>query len=158
MLLSGGIVPGTVVPAPSDWTADTPREMHEAMRAGVSSWHPAIRGLVDRIELESLFSHPFRRLDPTPPWPASRVTLVGDSIHAMLPTLGKGANMAMRNAAVLRDQIVAADRGERSLLEAIGAYESDMREATYPLMELASDHNRFGGGGLRRPEEAEVQA
>ena len=128
------------------------------MRDGVAEWHPAIRALVDRIELESLFSHPFRRLDPTPPWPASRVTLVGDAIHAMLPTLGKGANMAMRNAAVLRDQIAAADRGERTLLEAIGAYEADMREATYPLMELAADHGRFGGGGLRRSEEAEVHA
>ncbi len=158
MQLSGGIASGTVVPAPAEWTAHTPREMHAAMREGVAEWHPAIRGLVDRIELESLFSHPFRRLDPTPPWPASRVTLVGDAIHAMLPTLGKGANIAMRNAAVLRDQLAAAERGERPLLEAIGAYETDMRDATYPLMELASDHDRFGGGGLRRPEEAEVHA
>ncbi len=158
MQLSGGIAPGTIVPAPAEWTPDTPRAMHEAMREGVVQWHPAIRGLVDRVELESLFSHPFRRLDPTPPWPASRVTLVGDAIHAMLPTLGKGANMAMRNAAALQDQLAAAARGERPLLDAISAYEADMREATYPLMEMASDHNRFGGGGLRRPAQAEVPA
>ena len=44
------------------------------------------------------------------------------------------------------------------MLEAIGAYEADMRAATYPLMELAADHGRFGGGGLRRPEEAEAHA
>ena len=149
MMLSGGVLPGTAVPEPAAWDARTPHEMHDAMRAGVGGWHPAIRGLVDRIEPETLFSHPFRRLDPTPPWPSSRVTLVGDSIHAMLPTLGKGANMAMRNAAVLRDHLVAADRGERPLLEAIAAYEHDMREATYWLMELAADHERFGGGGLR---------
>jgi 2-polyprenyl-6-methoxyphenol hydroxylase-like FAD-dependent oxidoreductase len=73
----------------------------------------------------------------------------------MLPTLGKGANMAMRNAAVLRDQIAAAARGERPLLEAIAAYEQDMRDATYWLMELAADHDRFGGGGLRRDEPSE---
>jgi 2-polyprenyl-6-methoxyphenol hydroxylase-like FAD-dependent oxidoreductase len=149
MMLSGGVLPGTVVPAPSEWTADTPGEMHRAMRDGVAAWHPAIRGLVDRIEPETLFSHPFRRLDPTPPWPSSRVTLVGDAINAMLPTLGKGANMAMRNASVLCEQLVAASRGERTLLEAIAAYEQDMRDATYWLMELASDHDRFGGGGLR---------
>lgn len=149
MMLSGGVLPGTVVPEPSAWTAQTAREMHEAMQAGVEGWHPAIVGLVDRIEPETLFSHPFRRLDPTPAWESSRVTLVGDAIHAMLPTLGKGANMAMRNAAVLRDQLAAADRGERPLLDAIGAYESDMRAATYPLMEIASDHSNFGGGGLR---------
>lgn len=32
---------------------------------------------------------------------------------------------------------------------AIAAYEQDMRNATYWLMELAADHDRFGGGGLR---------
>lgn len=152
MMLSGGVLPGTVVPPPADWTAGTPVEMLEAMRAGVAGWHPAIRGLVDRIEPGTLFSHPFRRLDPTPPWPSSRVTLVGDAIHAMLPTLGKGANMAMRNAAVLRDQLVAAARGARPVVEAIAVYEQDMRDATYWLMELAADHDRFGGGGLRRSE------
>jgi 2-polyprenyl-6-methoxyphenol hydroxylase-like FAD-dependent oxidoreductase len=155
MMLSGGVLPGTVMPLPGEWTAQTPHDMHQAMRSGVADWHPAIRGLVDRIEPETLFSHPFRRLDPTPPWPSSRVTLVGDAIHAMLPTLGKGANMAMRNAAVLRDQIAAAARGERPLLEAIAAYEQDMRDATYWLMELAADHDRFGGGGLRRDEPSE---
>ncbi len=96
MMLSGGVRPGTEVPAPGQWTAGTPQEMHQAMQAGVADWHPAIRGLVERIEAGTLFSHPFRRLNPTPPWPSSRVTLVGDAIHAMLPTLGKGANMAMR--------------------------------------------------------------
>jgi 2-polyprenyl-6-methoxyphenol hydroxylase-like FAD-dependent oxidoreductase len=150
MMLSGGVPPGTVVPPPGEWTANTPVQMLDAMRAGVAEWHPAICGLVDRIEPDTLFSHPFRRLDPTPPWPPSRATLVGDAIHAMLPTLGKGANMAMRNAAVLRDQLVAAARGERPLLEAIAAYEQDMRDATYWLMELAADHDRFGGGGLRK--------
>lgn len=149
MMLSGGVAPGTTIPEPGDWTDETPARMHEAMLAGVSGWHSAIVGLVERIDPTTLFSHPFRRLDPTPAWPSSRVTLVGDAIHAMLPTLGKGANMAMRNAAVLRDALVLADRGEQPLLEAIARYEQDMRTATYPLMEMASDHSNFGGGGLR---------
>ncbi|WP_445149875.1 FAD-dependent oxidoreductase [Baekduia sp. Peel2402] len=154
MMLLGGIQPGTTVPDPREWTADTPRALHEGMKAVVADWHPAIRGLVERVELDSIFAHPFRRLDPTPAWPTSRVTLVGDAICAMLPTLGKGANMAMRNAAVLRSALVAADAGERPLLEALAAYEEDMRTATYPIMELAADHGRFGGGGLRKPEGA----
>jgi salicylate hydroxylase len=152
MMILGGIRPGTTVPDPRAWTADTPRELHEGMKAVVADWHPAIRGLVDRVALDTIFAHPFRRLDPTPAWETTRVTLVGDAICAMLPTLGKGANMAMRNAAVLRDALVAADRGERPLLEAIASYEEDLRTATYPLMELAADHGRFGGGGLRKPE------
>ena len=151
VMLNGAIPPSVEVPPPSEWTEATPAEMHATMVASVADWHPAVRSLVETIEPATLFSHPFRRLDPTPPWPSSRVTYLGDAIHAMLPTLGKGANMAMRNAAVLRDQLVAADRGERPLLEAIAAYEDDMREATYPLMEFASDHGNFGGGGLNRP-------
>jgi salicylate hydroxylase len=149
VMLNGAIPPGIEVPAPADWIGETALDMHETMIAAVAGWHPAIRRLVERIEPATLFSHPFKRLDPTPRWPASRVTYVGDAIHAMLPTLGKGANMAMRNAAVLRDQLVAAARGERPLLEAIAAYEDDMRAATYALMEIAADHDRFGGGGLR---------
>jgi salicylate hydroxylase len=154
VMLNGAIPPGVEVPPPSEWTDSTPRAMHETMVAAVAGWHPAIRGMVERIDPGTLFSHPFRRLDPTTAWPSSRVTLVGDTINAMLPTLGKGANMAMRNAAVLRDQLVAAARGERPLLDTIGAYEQDMRQATYPLMELAADHDRFGGGGLRGDEPA----
>lgn len=154
MMILGGIQPGTTVPDTRAWTADTPRLMHEGMMAVVADWHPAIRGLVERVDPGTIFAHPFRRLDPAPPWPTSRVTLVGDAIGAMLPTLGKGANIAMRNAAVLRDALVAADAGDRPLLDALAAYEDDLRAATYPLMELAADHGRFGGGGLRRPESA----
>lgn len=158
VMLNGAVPPDVEVPPPSEWTHDTPRVMHETMMAAVAQWHPAIRDLVAEIDEDTLFSHPFRRLDPTPPWPASRVTFLGDAINAMLPTLGKGANMAMRNAAVLRDALMAAEAGRRPLLESIAAYEADMREATYPLMEMAADHGRFGGGGLRGPMPEEVQA
>jgi 2-polyprenyl-6-methoxyphenol hydroxylase-like FAD-dependent oxidoreductase len=157
VMLNGAIPPGIEVPPPAEWTGQTPRLMHETMSSAVAGWHPVIRQLVETIDPATLFSHPFRRLDPTPPWPTSRVTFLGDAINAMLPTLGKGANMAMRNAAVLRDQLVAAARGERPLLDAIAAYEDDMRAATYPLMELAADHGRFGGGGLRGRPSTEVK-
>ena len=158
MMLSGGIAPGTHVPEPGEWTAQTPAQMHAAMSAGVAGWHPAIRGLVERIEPATLFSHPFRRLDPVDPWPSSRVTVLGDAINAMLPTLGKGANMAMRNAAVLCERLAEAASGARDPVEAIAGYEADMRDATYPLMRLAADHGNFGGGGLRRPDAEEAHA
>ncbi len=158
VMLNGAIPPGMEIPPPPEWTAGTPQRMHEAMVAAVSEWHPTLRRLVETIDRATLFSHPFRRLDPPVPWPTSRVTYVGDSIHAMLPTLGKGANMAMRNAAVLHERLVAAARGEEPLLEAIATYEADMREATYPLMALASDHDNFGGGALRGPGEAGADA
>jgi 2-polyprenyl-6-methoxyphenol hydroxylase-like FAD-dependent oxidoreductase len=154
MMISGGVPPGTTIPAPADWTADTPREVHDGMRAVVAGWHPALRGLVERIDLDTLFWFPFRRLDPAPPWPTTRVTLLGDAIHAMMPTRGQGANMALRDAGILAGRLAGAARGEQPVLEAIGAYEAAMRDYVYPIMDLSEDHGRFGGGGLRRAGKA----
>ncbi|HEX4717545.1 MAG TPA: NAD(P)/FAD-dependent oxidoreductase [Thermoleophilaceae bacterium] len=158
MMLTGGIKPGTQIPAPGDWDEDTPRQMHEHVIEATSGFHPAIRGLVERIERESLFSANFLRLDPTPPWEPSNVTLMGDAIHAMLPTMGMGGNTSLRDAAVLREKLAAADGGELDLVAAIGEYEDDMRAFAYPVMEMSADHDgRFGGGGIRKAREAPAQ-
>jgi salicylate hydroxylase len=151
MMLTGGIKPGTRIPEPRSWNDDTPRAMHEHMIDAVSGFHPAIRGLVERIDRDSLFSAHFMRLDPTPPWAPSNVTLVGDAIHAMLPTMGMGGNTSLRDAAVLTGQLVAADAGTIDPVSAIGAYEDDMRAFAYPVMEMSADHDaRFGGGGIQK--------
>jgi salicylate hydroxylase len=153
MMLSGGIRPGSPIPAPADWTEETAREVHASMVDAVSSWHPALRGLVERIELDTMFASNFMRLDPTPPWEPGNVTLVGDAIHAMLPTMGMGGNTSLHDAAILTGKLAAARRGELALVEAIGAYENEMREFAYPIMEMSADHDRFGGGGLRKPDK-----
>jgi salicylate hydroxylase len=154
MMISGGVAPGTSVPAPQDWTPDTPAQVHAGMLQVVAGWHPALRGLVERIDLSTLFWFPFRRLDPVPAWPTSRVTLLGDAIHAMMPTRGQGANMALRDAGILSARLAGAARGEQELLSAIGDYEQAMRDYVYPIMDLSEDHSRFGGGGLKQGSEA----
>jgi salicylate hydroxylase len=153
MMLSGGIRPGSPIPAPDDWTEETAREVHATMVDAVSGWHPALRGLVERIELDTMFASNFMRLDPTPPWEPGNVTLVGDAIHAMLPTMGMGGNTSLHDAAILTAKLAAAQRGELGLVEAIGAYEDEMRAFAYPIMEMSADHDRFGGGGLRKPDK-----
>jgi 2-polyprenyl-6-methoxyphenol hydroxylase-like FAD-dependent oxidoreductase len=79
--------------------------------------------------------------------------LLGDAIHAMLPTLGQGANTTLRDAAALTDALASVARGEADLLTAIGHYEREMRDHVYPIMEMSADHARFGGGGLRAGED-----
>jgi salicylate hydroxylase len=153
MMLSGGIRPGSPIPAPADWTEETAREVHASMVDAVSGWHPALRGLVERIELDTMFASNFMRLDPAPPWEPGNVTLVGDAIHAMLPTMGMGGNTSLHDAAILTGKLAAGQRGELDLVAAIGEYEQEMREFAYPIMEMSADHDRFGGGGLRKPDK-----
>ena len=56
----------------------------------------------------------------------TNVTLLGDAVHAMTPTLGRGANLAMRDAALLGRQLKAASSGEKSLQDALATYEKEM--------------------------------
>ncbi len=44
----------------------------------------------------------------------------------MTPYQGIGANVALKDAANLARALVAADRGERPLLDAVGDYEAEM--------------------------------
>src|SRR5262245_21200272 len=58
--------------------------------------------------------------DPVERWSKGRVTLLGDSAHAMLPYLGQGAAMAIEDACVLSAAIA---RYADDLDEALLAYE-----------------------------------
>src|SRR5262249_41930371 len=58
--------------------------------------------------------------DPVERWSKGRVTLLGDSAHAMLPYLGQGAAMAIEDACVLSSAIA---RHASELDKALLAYE-----------------------------------
>ena len=149
VMISCSVAPGTVIPPAAEWTPETPAMLRDAMLSAIEGWHPAARALVAGVDLDSVFVIPFGFLEPAPPWEPSRVTLAGDAAHAMLPTLGLGANLALRDAARLLDQLTAAARGEVDLLAAIGTYEQEMRDYVYPFMRMTMDHDRqFGGGAL----------
>lgn len=149
LMVSCSVVPGTVVPPAAEWDDSTPLRMREAMLAAIEGWHPAIRTIVANIEPSSIFAIPFGYLEPGTVWEPSRVTLVGDAAHAMLPTLGMGANLALNDARMLLDRLSTAAADGTDLVAAIGGYEQDMRELVYPFMQMTMDHDRhFGGGAL----------
>jgi 2-polyprenyl-6-methoxyphenol hydroxylase-like FAD-dependent oxidoreductase len=152
-MVSASVDPGTPIPPQAEWTADTPAQLREGMLTALEGWHPALRGIVERVDLDSLFEISFGRLDPPEPWEPSRVTLIGDAAHAMLPTLGMGANLALRDAGQLVRQLAGlpAESDQPAILEAIGAAEQEMRDYAYPLMAMTLDHDgQFGGGGLAK--------
>jgi 2-polyprenyl-6-methoxyphenol hydroxylase-like FAD-dependent oxidoreductase len=149
VMVSCSVAPDTVVPPSREWTDETPALMRDSMLRAVDGWHPTAAALVAGMELDSIFMIPFGFVIPAESWKPSRVTLVGDSAHAMLPTIGMGANLSLRDAQVLVEQLGRATRGEVDLVEAIGAYEHDMRAVVYPFHRMTLSHDQnFGGGAL----------
>jgi 2-polyprenyl-6-methoxyphenol hydroxylase-like FAD-dependent oxidoreductase len=53
--------------------------------------------------------------------------VLGDAIHATTPVGGTGANTALRDAALLTTRLRLAG-GRAGLLDALAAYEAEMRE------------------------------
>ncbi|WP_103347656.1 NAD(P)/FAD-dependent oxidoreductase [Amycolatopsis sp. CA-128772] len=123
--------------------ASDQRRLHEEMRSAVRDWAPAIRELVDRVDPASIVPNSLRHLEPAEPWAPSRVTLLGDAVHAMPPTFGAGANSALRDAAVLATELGHAARGEKDLLTAIGDFEANMRAEVFPILRASADPRAF---------------
>jgi 2-polyprenyl-6-methoxyphenol hydroxylase-like FAD-dependent oxidoreductase len=102
-----------------------------------TGWHPALRRLIDQCPPHEASAFPFHASDQLAPWTPSRVTVLGDAMHAMPPAGGNGANTALRDAALLTRQLAQAARGELPLLDAIGDYEAEMREYSSQAVDLA---------------------
>lgn len=150
LMISCSTDPGTVVPPLAEWTADTPAVMRDSMLRATEGWHPALRAIVAGVDLDSLFMIPFGYIEPRESWTPSRVTLMGDAAHGMLPTLGMGANLSLLDAELLADRLAQVRDGERGLVDAVGAYEEEMRAAAYPILRMTLEHDKhFGGGALQ---------
>jgi 2-polyprenyl-6-methoxyphenol hydroxylase-like FAD-dependent oxidoreductase len=95
--------------------------------AGMADWDAGYRDLVRMTDPATLSLLTIRTSRPVDRWQTSRVTLLGDAIHSMTPYRGIGANIALRDAALLCRQLVRAAHGEAALLDAIAEYERAMR-------------------------------
>ena len=88
------------------------------LTATYAGWHPDLLRLYTysaRWYKWALYDR-----DPAERWSKGRVTLLGDSAHAMLPYLGQGAAMALEDACVLSAAIA---RHANDLDKALLAYE-----------------------------------
>jgi len=85
-------------------------------------------------------------------WSAGRVAVIGDAAHAMVPSLGQGAGMAIMNALSLAVAVADAP----SVPDALAAWEARER----PLTEFAQDCSaevaraRLSNGGRMWTEDA----
>jgi 2-polyprenyl-6-methoxyphenol hydroxylase-like FAD-dependent oxidoreductase len=128
-------------------------ELKNVLRRKVTRWHPAVRKLVELLDESQITTGRIRTSEPVPEWKTTRTTLLGDAIHSMTPYRGIGANIALKDAALLCAKLTEAARGEKPVLEAIAEYETAMREygfaavaASLKSMEQATGEKSFGFG------------
>ncbi|WP_284749444.1 FAD-dependent oxidoreductase [Amycolatopsis sp. RTGN1] len=125
----------------ADLAAMTPGDLQKVALGLVESWHPLAGAMVGHWDVPATFPQPIRTSVPIGPWEPSRVTLVGDAIHAMSPAGGAGANTALRDGAALASALAGAP-----LLEAVAAYESAMVGYGFAAVrESAENGRRFLG-------------
>ncbi|WP_192909516.1 FAD-dependent oxidoreductase [Gandjariella thermophila] len=91
-----------------------------------AGWHPALRAVLRYADVAETFPVVVRATAPIEPWQPGPVIPVGDAAHAMPPSGGVGANTAVRDASTLVRELLAADRGERSVTEAAERYQAEM--------------------------------
>ncbi|MFD4636383.1 FAD-dependent oxidoreductase [Lentzea sp. NPDC058436] len=88
-------------------------------------WPGRAAELLTRADPESFFVVEMRTSVPAELDPPVNVTLLGDAIHAMTPTLGRGANVAMRDAALLGRALKAVEKRRACLRDVLADYERD---------------------------------
>lgn len=71
------------------------------------------------------------------PWPAGRVTALGDAVHATPPTAGKGAGAAVVDAAALVAELVAVREGVKTLPVGVADFERGMRHRGTAVVALS---------------------
>ena len=124
-------------------TAMPAAELHALCARLIRNWHPDLRALHAQADVDETFCVRIRTSPPAPAWPPSRVTVLGDAIHAMSPARGSGANTALQDAALLCRTLTSA-----GLIAAVGDYERQMREYGYAA--VAASRQAEAETGLRR--------
>lgn len=104
----------------------SPPMLEDAVYEATKRFSQALSPLFTQTAIAAMSIVPVRHSIPgkrSAPFP---VTVMGDAIHTMSPAAGLGANTALRDAAVLAENIQNVVNGGLSLTEAITNYEHQM--------------------------------
>ncbi|NRD78986.1 FAD-dependent monooxygenase [Bacillus sp. BRMEA1] len=127
---------------PLDLMRLPPEELLQLSIGRINGWSADLIELLSRTDQSSLFALPMHTSHLVPDWQTSRITLMGDAIHAMNPAGGSGASTAFLDAALLSMLLESVSKGEVELIPAIRKYEQTMREYAYPTMESSYQNAR----------------
>ncbi|MFI6772230.1 FAD-dependent oxidoreductase [Nocardia sp. NPDC050412] len=117
-------------------------QLHDIIATAVLTWHPRVQEIIAHCDPMTLFALPLRSSVPIPAWNTTRVTLLGDAIHAMSPASGSGACTALRDAAGLASALTHAVDGD--LHAALRDYEQHMVDYGFTAVRAgAANGERF---------------
>jgi 2-polyprenyl-6-methoxyphenol hydroxylase-like FAD-dependent oxidoreductase len=104
----------------------TPAERLEVMLDLASHYHGPWDDIRDRMTDPGTINYTrFESHLLPPPWNRGRVVLIGDAVHTCPPTIAQGAAMALEDAAVLADVLLAADGLDQAAFDAFAARRYD---------------------------------
>jgi 2-polyprenyl-6-methoxyphenol hydroxylase-like FAD-dependent oxidoreductase len=109
-----------------------------------ADWHPSLPDIIGRTGPATISAFTVRTSTPVRPWPAGPVTVLGDAIHSMPPSRGVGANTALRDAALLGANLIAAGPGPAAVTAAIADYERQMRGYGFAAVKASVQAQRQG--------------
>ncbi|AQH05500.1 hypothetical protein A9R05_41040 (plasmid) [Burkholderia sp. KK1] len=133
--------------SPASWTEQGTKE--ECLR-DFEGWHQNIRSIISQIEIPYKWGSFLYETGKQ--WTSGRVTLMGDACHAMPPSLGQGANMAMEDAIVLSRCL---DAGRDDPGAALARYEhARLARATAVVDKSWAQSRRRHNDALASPEAA----
>jgi 2-polyprenyl-6-methoxyphenol hydroxylase-like FAD-dependent oxidoreductase len=104
-----------------------------------SDWHPELRALIAKSDPSTVAVWNIRTSVPMEHWKTRNVTLIGDAIHSMTPARGIGANIALRDADLLRRKLIAAQQGATALIRSIEEYELEMMQYAFEAVRESLD-------------------
>ncbi|MEU1263519.1 FAD-dependent monooxygenase [Streptomyces cellulosae] len=124
----------------------TPEQTLEMLRARHAGWTDPVRRILDATVPESILRGDVVDRKPDSVWGRGRVTLLGDSAHAVSFNIGQGACLAVEDALVLAEHLASPGS---DVTGALRAYEAERQERTRPMQLLA---HRIGViGALQNP-------
>lgn len=112
----------------------------------IADWSPGLRRLVAGSAPETVNALRIRSAEPVTAWPTGPVTLLGDAIHNMTPMAGIGANTALRDADLLRRNLIAAGS---DVTAAVADYERQMLEYGFAAVARSRRNATFTTSGHR---------
>ncbi|MFF5933344.1 FAD-dependent oxidoreductase [Streptomyces sp. NPDC012508] len=133
---------------PESPATDSLRALHDgALQAALlrrfraQGWAEHMLDVIARADPHSLAAYRFNaastRATELAPWPAGRITAIGDAVHATPPTARMGAGAAIRDAAALLHHLGDVKDGDTTTTDAVYQFEKGMRRRGSEVLTLA---------------------